>query len=558
MNQPAIIERLGRELLFFDGAMGSMLQQAGLPQGTLPERWNVDNPEAVLAIHAAYAAAGCHILKSNTFGANRLKCGEEAPQLIEAGVALARRAVRESGRPDMAVFMDIGPTGKLLAPLGDLAFEDAVSLFAEMAAAGARAGADGILIETMSDTYEMKAAVLGAKEATRLPVIATLIFGENGRLLTGGDVPAAVALLEGLGVDAIGVNCGMGPEQMLALLPALLSCASVPVAVNPNAGLPRSEGGEVHYDVTPAQFADVMEKIVREGAWLAGGCCGTTPAHLAAMAARCRGLTPPALTPKRRTVMASYAGAVTFGGAPVVIGGGIRPGRPMVEQALREGDMDTLVDEGLDEQDSGVQVLAVGAGLPGVEESVRLPQAVGALQGMLRLPLLLEAADPDALEKAMRVYNGKSLVRLAAGGREAAERLFPLVKRYGGVAVAAAMDENGVPQTAEGRLRIAERLREEAVRCGIGAENLLIDPLGPTPGTGPDAETTLETLRRVKRELGLKTLLDITALSAALTPEAAAALGAAALQEGVDAVIADPNDEAGRQVMAAVRARAEA
>lgn len=551
-NTSGIAERFGRELLFFDGAMGSMLQQAGLPQGMLPERWNVENPEAVKAVHARYAAAGCHLLKTNTFGANRLKCGEDTPRLIEAGVSLARRAVQESGREDMAVFMDIGPTGKLLEPLGDLGFERAVELFAEMAKAGEQAGADGILIETMSDTYEMKAAVLGAKEATHLPVVATMIFDENGRLLTGGDIPAAVALLEGLGVDALGVNCGMGPEQMQKLLPELLACASVPVVVNPNAGLPRNEGGQAVYDISPEAFACVMEEIVRAGAWLVGGCCGTTPEHLAAMIARCREIVPPAIVSKRRTVVSSYARAVEIGGAPIIIGERINPtGKSRLKQALRDNDMDYILDEGMTQQDNGAHILDVNVGLPGIDERSRMTEVVSTLQSMLKLPLQIDTADARAMESAMRVYNGKPLVNSVSGKKESMDMVFPLVRKYGGVVVALTLDEEGIPATADGRLRIAAKIRDEAARYGIGPEDILVDALTMTVSAEPSAAlVTLETVRRVKSELGMKTILGVSNVSFGLPQREIlnATFYTMALQSGLDAAILNPNAEAMRRV----------
>ena len=466
MQTQTIRERLGKDLLFFDGAMGTMLQQAGLPQGMLPEEWNLARPEVIRDIHRQYAQAGCQILKTNTFGANRLKFGERTETVIAAAVGLAKEAAGQSGRDDVWVAMDIGPTGKLLQPLGELSFEAAYDLFAEMAAAGERAGADCLLIETMSDTYELKAAVLAAKEVTKLPVFATMIFDDKGKLLTGGDIAAAVALLEGLGVDALGFNCGLGPDQMKGLLPELMACASLPVIVNPNAGLPRSENGRTVFDVSPEAFAADMEAMAAGGAWLLGGCCGTTPAHLAAMIGRCRGITPPPVSRKGRTVVSSYAKAVTIGGAPVIVGERINPtGKARFKQALRENDMEYILREGIAQQESGAHVLDVNVGLPEIDETERMTGVVRALQGVTDLPLQIDTSDGRAMEAAMRLYNGKPLINSVNGKQESMDMVFPLVKKYGGVMVALTLDEGGIPET--GGRAAAHRGEDRAAGGGL-------------------------------------------------------------------------------------------
>ncbi|WP_457790708.1 homocysteine S-methyltransferase family protein [Anaeromassilibacillus sp. SJQ-5] len=548
MQTQTIRERLGKDLLFFDGAMGTMLQQAGLPQGMLPEEWNLARPEVIRDIHRQYAQAGCQILKTNTFGANRLKFGERTETVIAAAVGLAKEAAGQSGRDDVWVAMDIGPTGKLLQPLGELSFEAAYDLFAEMAAAGERAGADCLLIETMSDTYELKAAVLAAKEVTKLPVFATMIFDDKGKLLTGGDIAAAVALLEGLGVDALGFNCGLGPDQMKGLLPELMACASLPVIVNPNAGLPRSENGRTVFDVSPEAFAADMEAMAAGGAWLLGGCCGTTPAHLAAMIGRCRGITPPPVSRKGRTVVSSYAKAVTIGGAPVIVGERINPtGKARFKQALRENDMEYILREGIAQQESGAHVLDVNVGLPEIDETERMTGVVRALQGVTDLPLQIDTSDGRAMEAAMRLYNGKPLINSVNGKQESMDMVFPLVKKYGGVMVALTLDEGGIPETAEGRLRIAEKIVRRAEACGIDRRDILVDALTMTISTGAEAAlVTLETVRRVKAELGVGTILGVSNISFGLPQRENinAAFYLMALQSGLDAAILNPNAEA--------------
>lgn len=535
----------GKRLVFFDGAMGTMLQQAGLKGGELPELWNLQRPEVVEDIHRQYVQAGCDILKSNTFGANRFKLadtGHTVEAIVERAIALARRAAGEKA----LVALDIGPTGKLLQPLGDLAFEDAYAAFREMAVAGERAGADCVLIETFSDTHEVKAAVLAAKENTALPVIVTMIFDERGKLLTGGDIPAAAALLEGLGVDAVGFNCGAGPEQMKALLPTLLECCALPVVVDPNAGLPRSEDGRTVFDVDPATFAASMRELAGMGLWGAGGCCGTTPAHLAAMTAACRDLPLISRPDHGRTVVSSYAQSVEIGGEqPIIIGERINPtGKPRFKQALRDGDMDYILREGIAQQKNGAHILDVNVGLPEIDEPVMMEQVVCRLQEVSDLPLQLDTSDPQAMERALRRYNGKPLINSVSGKAESMHTVFPLAKKYGGVVVCLTLDEDGIPETAQGRLAVARKIVQTAESYGIKKKDLLVDVLTMTVSTGGDAaKTTLEALRLVKRELGVRTVLGVSNVSFGLPQRETVNAGfyTLALYSGLDAAIMNPN-----------------
>lgn len=548
----------GKRLVFFDGAMGTMLQQAGLKGGELPELWNLEKPEVVEGIHRRYREAGCDILKTNTFGANRFKLagtGHTVEEIVCRAVELARRGAGKDG----LVALDIGPTGKLLQPLGDLAFEDAYQAFREMAQAGEKAGADCILIETFSDTYEVKAAVLAAKESTSLPVIATMIFDGRGKLLTGGDIPAAAALLEGLGVDALGFNCGAGPEQMKVLLPQLLGCCALPVVVNPNAGLPRSEDGQTVFDVEPAAFAASMRELAGMGLWAAGGCCGTTPAHLAAMIDACRGLPLTRREDSGKTLVSSYAHAVEIGSAePVIIGERINPtGKSRFKQALREGDMDYILREGIAQQKNGAHILDVNVGLPGIDEPALMEQVVCRLQGVADLPLQIDTSDPQAMERALRAYNGKPLINSVNGKAESMRTVFPLVKKYGGVVVCLTLDEDGIPETAQGRLAVARKIVETAAQYGIAKKDLLVDVLTMTVSTGQDAaKVTLEALRLVRQELGVHTVLGVSNVSFGLPQREVvnAAFYTLALHSGLDAAILNPNSAGMMNAYATYRA----
>lgn len=543
-----VLRELGTHPVFFDGAMGTILQQNGLKAGELPETWNLSHPELIRSIHGQYLDAGCQIVKTNTFGANRYKFPkEELKAIISAGVSHAREAIAACGRPALAA-MDIGPTGKLMKPMGDLDFEDAVSAFGEAAALGEKNGADLILIETMSDTMEVKAAVLGAKEYTSLPVFVTMIFDETGKLLTGGDIPAAVAMLEGLDVDAIGLNCGLGPKQMLALLPQLAECTSLPIIVNPNAGLPRRENGHTVFDVDPIQFAQAMEAIVQGGAWLIGGCCGTTPEHLRETVRRCASLSPLPLTEKKRTVISSYAQAVVLGQKPVIIGERINPtGKKRFKQALREHDLEYILREGVTQQQNGAHVLDVNVGLPEIDEKALMCETVFQLQGVSDLPLQIDTSSPEVMEAALRRYNGKALVNSVNGKQESMEAIFPLVKKYGGVVIALTLDENGIPETAQGRLEIAKKIVDTAARYGIPKHDIVVDALAMTISTGWEAAAvTLETLRLLRDELGVYTSLGVSNVSFGLPQRenVNAAFFTMALQNGLSAAIINPNSEA--------------
>lgn len=539
-------DALGKKLLFFDGGMGTMLQSAGLKPGEIPDVWNITNADKVIAVHRAYAEAGSNIIITNTFGCNDLKLagsGYTAGEIAAASVRNARAAI--AGLEEKFVALDIGPSGKLLKPLGDLDFEDAVELFAETVRGGVSEHPDLILVETMSDAYELKAAVLAAKENSRLPVVATVTLDSKGKLLTGGDAESVCALLEGLGADAIGLNCGLGPKEMLPFLKKLAAVCSVPLVLQPNAGLPRSENGKTVFDVGPEEFAKLMEQCIAEGVWLAGGCCGTTPAHIDALVKRCGKMVPPAVKKKTLTVAASYGQALYFGADTKLIGERINPtGKPRMKKALMEGDYDLILREGILQQEQGAHALDVNAGLPGIDEAEVLTSLTKQLQGVTDLPLQLDSADPSALERALRIYNGKAIINSVNGKQSSMDAVFPLAKKYGGVIIALTLDENGIPEDAEGRMAIARRILERAKEYGLAPHDFIFDPLTLTVSAGGDnGKITLECVRWLHEELGVCTSLGVSNVSFGLPNRGLLNSGflTLAMGAGLSAAIVNPH-----------------
>lgn len=544
-----IREEIGKRILFFDGGMGTRLQEQGLQAGELPETWNLKNPEPIIQIHKAYLAAGADIILANTFGANRFKYGEDLEKIVTAGVANAKKAVAESGKKAY-VALDIGSTGKLLKPMGTLDFEEAVGVFAEIIRVGEKAGADLILIETMSDTYELKAAVLAAKENSTLPIMATVIFDESKKMLTGASPQVVVSLLEGLGVDALGINCGLGPKQMKEIVKELLKYASIPVIVNPNAGLPRSENGKTVFDVGAEEFAEDMKEIVTMGAWFAGGCCGTTPAHIQAMVEKCKEITPVPIIPKNYTFVTSYSTAVELGGRPVIIGERINPtGKSKFKQALRDHNIDYILEEGVKQEDSGAHILDVNVGLPEIDEAAMMETIVYELQSIMPIPLQIDTTNMEAMERALRIYNGKPMINSVNGKAEIMEQVFPLVKKYGGVVVGLALDEDGIPDTTEGRLAIAEKIYQTGEKYGISRKDIVIDALVMTMSTNNEsAKITLDTVKEITARGG-KTVLGVSNISFGLPQRELinAAFFTMAMNNGLSAGIINPNAKAMRQ-----------
>lgn len=540
-----IREELGRRIIFFDGGLGSLLQERGLKPGELPETWNLTRPEVLYDIHRAYLDAGADIILANTFGANGFKY-DNLEEIVTAAVVNAKKAVADSGRKAY-VALDMGPTGKLLKPMGTLDFEECVSVYADVVRYGAKAGADLILIETMSDTYELKAAVLAAKENSNLPVVATVVFDEHHKMLTGATPEVVVALLEGLRVDAIGMNCGLGPKQMKPIFETMARYASIPLVITPNAGLPRSENGKTVYDVGPEEFAEDMEEIINMGAWMAGGCCGTTPAHIKALTERCSGITPKPLTDKDYTIVTSYSTAVELGGRPVIIGERINPtGKSKFKQALRDNNMEYILEEGVKQADSGAHILDVNVGLPEIDEPAMMRRTVYELQSVLPLPLQIDTTDPVAMEQAMRIYNGKPMINSVNGKEEIMHQIFPLVQKYGGTVVGLALDEAGIPDTAEGRLAVAKKIYDTAAEYGIKPKDIVIDALTMTMSTDNNsANITLDTVRKIKAHGG-RTVLGVSNISFGLPQREVINSGffLMAMQAGLSAGIINPNARA--------------
>ncbi len=524
---------------FFDGSMGTMLQSAGLEAGDLPELWNLTNKERVLEIHNAYAKAGSEFITTNTFGANSLKF-DNFDEIIKAGVALAKSTGKR-------VALDIGPTGKLLKPMGDLDFNDAIDIFAQMINAG-KDGADVVLIETMSDTYEIKAAVLAAKENCNLPVFVTMIFDEKGRLLTGADIKSAVTMLEGLGVDAIGFNCGLGPKQMLALVEEIRRWTELPIIVQPNAGLPESVNGKTVFNVSPEEFAMYMKKCAELGVSYLGGCCGTTPAHIKEMIEACKDI--PASIPEKKglTLVSSYSETVEIGTKPVIIGERINPtGKKLFKEALRRNDIDYIIKEGVSQREAGAHILDVNVGLPEIDEPEMMKSAVYNLQSVLSTPLQLDSSDPLALEAGLRIYNGKAMLNSVNGKEENMKEIFPLAKKYGAVVVCLCLDESGIPEAAQGRIEIAKKIVKTAEQYGIEKKNLIIDALTMTISTDKNnARETLKAVKYIREEMGICTVLGVSNISFGLPKRDAinTAFFTLALQSGLSAGIINPKSEA--------------
>ena len=503
--------------ILLDGGMGTMLQAAGLQPGVQPESWNLTNPQAILDIQKAYFDAGANIVNANTFGANALHFShEELPGIIAAGIRIAKEAAAQSTAPGPKfAALDLGPTGKLLRPYGDLDFEDAVAVFAEAVRLGAEAGADLVMIETMNDSYETKAALLAAKENCHLPVFVSNAYGADGKLMTGASPEAMAAMLEGMGADAIGVNCSLGPAALAPIVRRYLACASVPVLMKPNAGLPREEEGRTVYDVDAEAFTEAMLPLFGEGLRIAGGCCGTTPDFIRLLAERApKKAVSPAPHPAR-TVVSSYTHAVVLDGAPVLIGERINPtGKKRFRQALQEHDIGYVLGEAIRQQEAGAHMLDVNVGTPGIDEKALLTEVTQEVQAVIDLPLQLDTSDPAAMESALRRYNGKAMINSVNGKAESMAAIFPLVKKYGGVTVALTLDEQGIPADADGRVAIARRILETAAGYGIGREDLVFDTLTMTVSADPDAaKTTLEAMRRIREELGCRTVLGVSNVS---------------------------------------------
>ncbi|MDD3140426.1 MAG: homocysteine S-methyltransferase family protein, partial [Lachnospiraceae bacterium] len=443
--------------------------------------------------------------------------------------------------------LDVGPTGKLLKPMGDLAFEDAVTTFSEVMSCGEKAGADLIHIETMSDTYEVKAAILAAKESTNLPVFVTMIFDEKGKLLTGGDVASVVAMLEGLRVDALGINCGLGPAQMIPILEELAEYTSLPIIVKPNAGLPKQKDGNTYYDINPNIFANTMKEIVKKGGCIIGGCCGTTPAHIQAMITACKDLEVIQPVFKNKTMVSSYGKMVELGEKPVIIGERINPtGKKKFKEALKNHDLDYILKEGITQQEKGAHILDVNVGLPDINEVQMMKEVIVELQSIISLPLQIDTVDIVAMEEAMRIYNGKPMINSVNGKKESMDAVFPLIKKYGGVVIGLTIDEAGIPATVDARIKVACKIIEEAKKYGIDKKDIIIDVLAMTISSEPaGAKITLQALENVRKQCGVNTVLGVSNISFGLPsrPIINANFYTMAMLKGLSAAIINPLSE---------------
>ena len=540
-----LLNYLNNNILYLDGGMGTLLQKRGLAPGELPERWNITRSDVIIDIHNAYLNAGSNVISTNTFGANLLKFDEsELEDIISAAVSNAREAIAQSSQNNAFVALDIGPTGKMLRPYGDLDFEDAVSLFAKTVELGVKYGVDLIFIETMNDSYETKAALLAAKENSSLPVFVSNAYGEDGKLMTGADPLCMVAMLEGMGADAIGVNCSQGPSALSGVVREYLKYSSLPIIMKANAGIPSVQNGVTVFDVSPEEFALATAELVKDGLRIVGGCCGTTPEHISALVSATVNMSAIPVEKKNISVVSSFSKAVCFGERPVLIGERINPtGKKRFKEALRSGDVDYILNEGINQEEKGVHILDVNVGLPEIDEAQMLCRVVCELQAVTSLPLQIDTSDPLAMEAALRRYNGKAMINSVNGKQESIDAVFPLVKKYGGLVVALTLDEKGIPEKAEGRVEIARRILCEAERYGISKNDIIFDPLALT--VSADDNAAIETLRAVKiikDELGCLTSLGVSNVSFGLPSRetVTSVFFTMALTKGLSAAIMNP------------------
>ena len=541
-----LLERLNREWLFCDGGSGSILQRQGLAPGEFPDTWNLTHPDEIIALYSGYLNAGCDIFNTNTFGTNRCHFPDGIEDIVKEAVRLAKEARIRTHREDAYIALDIGPTGRLLKPYGDLPFEEAVEIFAEVMRIGAACGADLVLIETMNDSYEAKAALLAAKENCDLPVFITTTYDAQGRLLNGASPESLIPMLESLGADALGINCSLGPDEMAEIIDRIRAVTSLPLIVNPNAGLPKTEGGRTVYLVKPEDFTVSMTRIAKAGAQVLGGCCGTTPEHIRQMIHAVRALPFHPVEKKHDLYVTSAQNAAKIGGLTTVIGERINPtGKKRFRQALLDGDLDYVIRQGLEQEDAGADILDVNVGVPGINEKEVMTSVIQKLQSVTSLPLQIDSSDPAVLEAAVRMYCGRPLINSVNGKQESLHAVLPIAAKYGAAVVGLCLDENGIPDSADGRIAIGRRIIETAAQYGIDKENIILDGLTLTVSSDANAaRVTLETVRRIREELGVHAVLGVSNVSFGL-PERKllnASFLAMAMQNGLDAAIINPND----------------
>lgn len=554
----AFKEVIRTKRLYFDGAMGTMLQEKGLQLGEIPEVLNVKSPEVIEEIHRMYIEAGSQIITTNTFGANRFKvegCEESLDDLITSAVQIAQRARGE--RNDCYIALDVGSTGRVIKPIGDADFEEVYEAFKEQMIIGEKAGADVILIETMTDLYEVKAAVLAAKENTTLPILCTMSFEANGHTFFGTSLESMVMLLESLGVDALGINCSLGPKELVPIVTELMQYVHIPIIVQPNAGLPRMDlDGKTHYDITPEAFADVMIQFAQMGVTLLGGCCGTTPEHIRQTIEKTASL--PLYFPNnpKQAGVCSASQAVYFNDVRI-IGERINPtGKKVLQAELRKHNMDYVVREALKQVENGAMLLDVNMGMPDMDEVALLKTAILEVQSAVTVPLMIDSSNVEALESAVRLYNGKPLINSVNGKKESLASILPIAKKYGAGILGLTLDENGIPAKAEDRLKIATKIVEEAEKIGIPHHDIFIDCLTVTASAQQeDVQETLRAVKLVKEKLEVKVILGVSNVSFGLPkrPLMNRTMLAMALMQGLDAPIMNPMDDNMTETVSAYR-----
>ena len=504
-------------ILIFDGAMGTMLQGRGLQAGQNPEAFGFDNPDVLVDIHKEYFKAGANVATTDTFGCNELKLpqGYELEKVIDSAIKSAKKAASlvDNGKQKY-VALDIGPIGEMLEPMGTLSFDRAYEIFKRQMVQGEKSGADIIVIETMMDLYEIKAALLAAKENTNLPVFCTMTFDENGRSFTGCLPESMVVTLQGLGADAIGVNCSLGPDLLVPIVEKIIKRANIPVMVQANAGLPCIKCGETVYEMTAEQFLEGASKFAKMGAKIIGGCCGTNPEFIKALAENIKDVEVEPLEKNLECVVCSPSKILEISG-PTIMGERLNPtGRKPLQDALINGDLDYVVSLGLDQIEEGAEILNMNVGLPEIDEKVMMPKVIKTLQEIINVPIQLDSSNVEALEQGLRYYNGRTIVNSVNGKEEALNTILPIVKKYGAGLVGLTLDENGIPKTAEGRFEIAKKIVERAESYGIRRQDIFIDCLSLTVSAQQEeAMETIKAIRMVKENLGCKTILGVSNIS---------------------------------------------
>lgn len=539
-------ERLGKDLLIFDGGMGTQLQQAGLKAGEIPEVYNIEHPEIIVDIHSRYLKAGANFITTNTFGCNPLKMKDSGYcycDLLKAAVQNAKEA-RNLINKEAYIVLDIGPIGQLLEPLGTLSFDEAYEIIASQVLL-VKDEVDAVLLETMTDLYEVKAGILAVKENSDLPVFVTMTFEQNKRTLTGSDPTTFVNVVEGLGVDAIGVNCSLGPNELKPIIDELLEVSSTPIIIQPNAGLPVFNNGQTIYEVTASEYAKSMIDYMNRGVSIVGGCCGTTPEFIEELH-KVAPTQVTARTVKKYTRVSSQNQTVTFNGQVVVCGERLNPtGKKKLKAALKEERYDECVVEGIKQQQAGADILDVNVGLPGIDEVATMKKVMKLLQEVINLPLQIDSSSPEVIEQACRYYNGKPLINSVNGKDEVMDAIFPIVKKYGGVVIGLTL-EDGIPLLAEDRLTIAKKIINKASLYGIEKKDIIIDCLTLTASAQQkEVQETLKALTLVKKELGVHTVLGVSNVSFGLPnrPLLNRTFLALAMQSGLDLPIINPLDQ---------------